>query len=140
MAAGGLMSSESGSPTLDLDDWQALRRHLLNHAPQFARDIAQELGALSRLVTQHLAVEDRILYPTLAQSGNQGVAAMSARYQQEMQGIAFKFINFARQWSDAAHLAKEPEGFRAEANTVLRGVYERIQRENREFYPAIEAL
>jgi hypothetical protein len=85
-------------------------------------------------------VEDRILYPTLAQSGNDGVAAMSARYQDEMKGIAFTFIGFARRWSDAAQLAKEPEGFRAEANTILRGVYERIQRENREFYPTVERL
>lgn len=118
----------------------SLRKLARAGVKEHARDIAQELGALSRLVTQHLAVEDRILYPTLAQSSNQGVAAMSARYQQEMKGIAFKFINFARQWSDAAHLAKEPEGFRAEANMVLRGVYERIQRENREFYPTVERL
>ncbi len=46
------MSSESGSPTLDLDDWQALRRHLLNHAPQFARDIAQDKALLDALGLQ----------------------------------------------------------------------------------------
>ena len=107
---------------------------------EHARDIAKELSALSRLVTQHLAIEDRILYPALAQSGNERIAAMSTRYQEEMKGIAFGFINFARRWSDAAHLAQEPEGFRTEANTVLRGVYERIQRENREFYPTVEKV
>ena len=31
------------------------------------------------------------------------------------------------------------QAFRAEANDVLRRVYERMQRENREFYPRIEA-
>lgn len=118
----------------------ALRSLAREGVKERARDIAQELGALARLVTQHLAVEDRILYPTLAQSGNERIAAMSTRYQEEMKGIAFKFINFARRWSDAAHLTKEPDGFRAEANTVLRGVYERIQRENREFYPSVEQL
>jgi uncharacterized protein YigA (DUF484 family) len=46
------MSSESGSPTLDLDDWQALRRHLLNHASEFARDIAQDKALLDALGLQ----------------------------------------------------------------------------------------
>lgn len=118
----------------------ALRNLAHEGIKERARDIAKELDTLAKLVTQHLAVEDRILYPALAQSGDERVAAMSARYQDEMKGISFNFINFARRWSDAVHLAKEPEGFRDEANTVLRGVYERIRRENREFYPTVEKV
>ena len=39
-----------------------------------------------------------------------------------------------------AQVAREPEQFRAQANTVLKAVYQRMQKENREFYPAIEAM
>lgn len=46
------MGSESGSSTLDLDDWQALRRHLLNHASEFARDLAQDKALLEALGLQ----------------------------------------------------------------------------------------
>lgn len=105
-----------------------------------AVDIARELKALAQVVTQHLAIEDRILYPTLEKSGDARVADMSRRYQDDMQGIASAFIKFAHQWGNATQLARDPEGFRTQANTVLKDIYQRMLRENREFYPAIEAL
>ncbi|MGB6242128.1 MAG: hemerythrin domain-containing protein [Castellaniella sp.] len=105
-----------------------------------AVDLAHELKALSQVVTQHLAIEDRILYPSLERSGDERMAAMSRMYQNDMQGIASAFINFARRWSNATLLMKDPEGFRAEANTVLKSVHTRMVRENHEFYPAIETL
>ncbi|CAM5190414.1 hypothetical protein CDEF62S_03906 [Castellaniella defragrans] len=103
-----------------------------------ALDIAHELKALAQVVTQHLAIEDRILYPLLEKSGDDRMADMSRRYQDDMRGIATAFINFARHWSSATQVAAQPEGFRAEANEVLKAVHERMLRENREFYPAIE--
>jgi iron-sulfur cluster repair protein YtfE (RIC family) len=105
-----------------------------------AADIARELKTLSAVVTAHLAVEDRILYPSLRHSGNEIVAGLAQRYQDDMQGIASAFINFSRHWSDAARLSREAEQFRDEANVVLRDVHARLLRENREFYPAVEAL
>lgn len=105
-----------------------------------AVDIAHELKALAQVVTQHLAIEDRILYPTVERGGDARLANMSRAYQGDMKGIASAFIGFARRWSNATHLVREPEVFRAEANVVLKDVYLRMVRENREFYPAIEAM
>lgn len=105
-----------------------------------AVDIAHELKVLAQVVTQHLAIEDRMLYPSLEQSGNQAIAHMSRSYQEDMKGIASAFINFARHWSNATILTRNPEAFRAQANTVLKNVHDRMLRENREFYPAIEAI
>jgi uncharacterized protein len=34
------MNTETGSPTLDLDDWQAIRRHMVAHADAILRDKA----------------------------------------------------------------------------------------------------
>ena len=117
-----------------------LRR--LSHAgiEDHAVDIAQALKTLAQVVTQHLAIEDRILYPSLEQSGDARMARMGAAYQTDMKGIANAFINFARRWGNATLLSRCPEDFRAEANTVLKHVHARMVRENREFYPAIEAL
>lgn len=117
-----------------------LRRLTREGIEDRAVDIAHELKALSQVVTQHLAIEDRILYPSLERSGDEHLAAMSRTYQNDMQGIASAFITFSRRWSHATQLVHEPEEFRAQANTVLRDVYERMLRENREFYPAVEAL
>ena len=38
------------------------------------------------------------------------------------------------------HDSCDEAGFRADANLVLRQVYERMQRENHDFYPRIEAM
>lgn len=118
----------------------SLRKLAHQGIADYAVDIAHELKALSQVVTQHLAIEDRILYPSLERSGNPEMARMSRHYQNDMQGIASSFINFARRWSSASMLQKNPEGFRAEANTVLKRVHMRMVRENHEFYPSIESM
>ena len=118
----------------------ALRKLAHQGIAEHAVDITDELKSLARVVTQHLAVEDRILYPSLEKSGDNKVARMSASYQADMKGIASGFIRFSRHWTDARQLASQPEVFRNEANIILKQVHERLQRENREFYPAIEAM
>lgn len=118
----------------------ALRKLTHQGIEDHAVDIAHELKALSTVVTSHLAIEDRILYPSIRRSGDANMADMAESYQEDMKGIANAFINFARRWSSATILAKRPDDFRAEANSVLKNVHERMLRENREFYPAIEAL
>jgi len=118
----------------------ALRKLAHQGIVDHAVDIAHELKALSTVITTHLAIEDRILYPSLRRSGNAAMASMAQDYQDDMKGIANAFINFARRWSNTTQLTRNPEQFRDEANTILRDVHARMLRENREFYPAIEAL
>lgn len=105
-----------------------------------ARTIAQQVHELGTVVKLHLAIEDRILYPAAVKAADTRIAAMAETYQQEMKGIANAYIRFTLKWSDAGKVAAEPEGFRVDANTVLKNVYQRMQRENHEFYPAIESM
>lgn len=116
-------------------------RHL-SHAgvSSNAAAIAQRLTEFSSLVNRHLAVENRILYPAVQSSPEPKLANMAKAYQEEMTGIANAYIAFSRRWSAAAALRNDPDGFKQAANTVLRTVYERLQKENREFYPAVEAM
>ena len=51
--------------------------------------------------------------------------------------IASAYDAFARRWNTAESLRTDEKGFRAEANVVLRKVYERMQRRPR-FLPRIE--
>lgn len=102
--------------------------------------IAEQVQGLGTVVKLHLAIEDRILYPAVRQARDARIAAMGESYQQEMKGIANACIRFVAKWSDPGRVTDEPEVFRSEANTVLRNVYQRMQRENREFYPAIEQM
>ncbi len=105
-----------------------------------AHTIAQQIKDLGKVVNLHLAIEDRILYPAVRQAADARIAAMGQAYQEEMKGIANTYIRFTNTWSDPARVAAEPDAFRDAANTVLKMVYQRMQRENREFYPAIESI
>src|SRR5690554_4037375 len=103
-----------------------------------AAEIAKQIKALGSLVTLHLAIEDRILYPSLQQGSDERLAEMGRAYQEDMKGIANGFIAFARKWSVAKTVTEQAEEFRAEANAVLKVLHLRMQKENTEFYPAIE--
>ena len=64
---------------------------------------------------------------------------MGRQYQHEMGPIASAYDAFARRWNTEAALRADAQGFRADANRVLRPGYARRQREDRDFYPRIEA-
>ena len=113
----------------------------LSHAGpvEQAAQIARGIVAISSTIRLHLAVEDRMLYPALRAGSDAELARLGARFQQEMGEIASRFMQFARRWNTAERVAADPDGFRAEANVALRSVYERMRREDREFYPRIAA-
>jgi len=105
-----------------------------------AREIAALVVSMSSLIKLHLTVEDSVLYPALQASNSRKVAKMGQEYQNEMKGIAKAYEVFARKWNTPESVAGDPEGFRADANTVLKTLFVRVQREDSEFYPAIEAV
>lgn len=92
------------------------------------------------LIKFHLAAEEQVLYPRLARSGVPEVEALSTRYQAEMRSLAGAFARFVDQWRVPARLQRDPEGFRGDANTVLKALYERLRREDQELYPAAGQL
>ena len=105
-----------------------------------ATEIARLIVAMSSTIKLHLAVEDRALYPALQRGTDVDLARMGQRYQQEMGSIARAYDSFSRRWNRPESVRRDEGGFRDDANRVLRMVHERMQRENREFYPRIEAL
>jgi hypothetical protein len=117
----------------------ALRRHSISGIAENASEIAGLVVSMSSVIKLHLAVEDRVLYPALRASQNTALAKAGDAYQAEMEAIAASYDNFARKWNTAANVKRHPEHFRTDANTVLKILYQRIQREDRDFYPAVEA-
>ena len=92
------------------------------------------------IIKLHLTVEDTILYPALQSGNNSALAIMGKRFQDEMCGIASAYLEFARTWNNADKVSRNPEGFRSQANKVLKILHDRMKKENTDFYPAIEAL
>lgn len=105
-----------------------------------ARHIAKTVVSMSSVIKLHLAVEDTLLYPALRDSHDSTLAQMGDQFQKEMKTIAANYDDFVRRWNTANNVARDPEGFRRDANRVLKMLHGRIRREDMEFYPGIEAL
>lgn len=123
-----------------LQQVQALRElahaGVATHAPEISRTI---LGMTST-IKLHLAAEDRALYPALQKGHDAELARMGQKLQDEMGSLAETYVGFATHWSKVEHLRSDEQGFKSAANLVLRALHERVQLENRDFYPRIEAL
>jgi hypothetical protein len=104
-----------------------------------AGPISERIIAMSSLIKLHLAVEDTVLYPALQNGKDALLARMGKKYQDEMKNIASAYLGFARRWNTSTTVAQNPEGFRQDANQVLKVLHTRMQKENTEFYPAVEA-
>jgi hemerythrin-like domain-containing protein len=117
----------------------ALRKLAQSGIRENAMAISAQIIKMSALIKLHLAVEDSVLYPALQKGSNAALAGMAKQYQGEMANIASTYINFARRWNTGTTVADDPEGFRQDANQVLKVLHERVQKENTEFYPAVEA-
>ncbi len=105
-----------------------------------AAEIARLLVSISSTIKLHLAGEDRMLYPAAQCAGDAAVARLAQRYQEDMGPLAAEFEAFVRRWNTAQPLREQAETFRREANTVLRLLWERMQREDSEFYPRMKDL
>ena len=123
-----------------LEGIASLRKLALNGVARNAAEIAQGIVAMSATIKLHLAVEDRALYPAVARSADAELARKGREFQEEMDAIAAAYEGFAKRWNNARNLELDERGFRDDANTVLRRVHERMQRENRDLYPRIEAM
>lgn len=116
-----------------------LRHRAREGIAENAVEISKLIIAMSSIIKLHLAVEDKILYPALQELNNSALTKMGNKFQDEMITIASTYIDFAQKWNSANNVAKNPEEFRSEANKVLKLLHDRMQRENIDFYPAIEA-
>ncbi len=122
-----------------IEEIDRLRRLSKDGPVKNAVQLATGVEKLGRIVTQHLAIEDRILYPRLQDGPDETLQQLGQRFQSEMADVASPFIFFSKKWQVAAEIQDDPDGFRQDANTVLRKVYERLREEDRDFYPVVEA-
>lgn len=105
-----------------------------------AQEIATAIVSMSAIIKTHLSAEDQFLYPHIEQDGNSALRQVSSTFQREMTDIVSDYDVFSRRWNIASKLIGNDEAFRRDANTVLRKVFERMQKENKDFYPLVERM
>ena len=121
-----------------LEQIDALRALAREGVRENAERIGEAIVSTASHIKFHLAAEEQVLYPARERSPDERLAAMATRYRTEMEGLSGAFAEFVQRWRVPARLAADPDGFRQDANTVLRALFERLQRENAELYPAAE--
>jgi hemerythrin-like domain-containing protein len=143
------MAMEGGAMNIDrfkqehadvMNSVAVLRELVHTGVNEHAEEIVVQLLAMTGAIKLHLAAEDRVLYPALANASDPLVAQTSRMFQQEMGGLAGTLTAFVSRWNLAAKILQDPQGFRDEANAVFKALYMRVQRENRELYPMAEAI
>lgn len=92
---------------------------------------------LARELIAHLAIEDRLLYPSMLRSRDTATVDLATRFKSELGSLGDAFTTYMTQWSDS-RIAREWEGFRRETRTILDLLAERVARENESLYPLIE--
>lgn len=115
-----------------------MRDHSQTGVAEHANDIAKAIMQLRSKVSLHLATENKVLYPAIYALQDAEVTKLAHDFQDEMDGLAQAFEAFCQRWRHAKALADDPEGFRRDANTVIKALHQRIQRENTHFYPRLE--
>jgi hemerythrin HHE cation binding domain-containing protein len=111
----------------------------LKAEPGDARGLRNLLSALAGKLTVHLAMEDKALYPRLAEAKVESARGLARSFQQEMGGLAQTFANYNQKWQADA-IKGDPGGFARETHAVFAAIGRRIGRENEELYPLADRM
>lgn len=102
--------------------------------------IARHLIMLRYKVKVHLSSEDKILFPVVRNNGNEEETSLLASYEEEMNGLAGVFLEFIERWEFGEQILESPEEFIQQAVAAIEALTKRIDKEERELYPAISVL
>ena len=97
------------------------------------------LRQFDAILTEHLASEDRSLYPDMLASSDRRTAALASRFCEEMGGLTKDYARFAARWTSARALLDDQDTFQRDWTGLQGALAFRIQRENAELYPLADA-
>lgn len=92
------------------------------------------LSILAGKLNFHLALEDKALYPRIADGDDAAARELARKFKTEMGGLGEAFAAYNLKWQVSA-IRSNPGGFSDETRAVFQALTQRIARENRELYP-----
>ncbi|MGV7122471.1 MULTISPECIES: hemerythrin domain-containing protein [unclassified Sphingopyxis] len=108
------------------------------HPPR-ATELAAVRGMLRDTLIRHLKCEDWALYPRLQAKGDPDLIALAETFVHEMGHLAADFAAYDARWT-AEGIEARWSDFCAETTDMLSALAMRIEREDRDLYPAAERL
>ena len=107
--------------------------------PPPAVELFELRAKLARALIGHLKSEDWLLYPRLLESKDPNVAETARLFVEKMGGLAAAFTDYSRQWSAKA-IETDWQAYCQATTEIVTALRTRIEREDRELYPLIEAV
>jgi hemerythrin-like domain-containing protein len=104
------------------------------------KEIRDLLSILSGKLSIHLAMEDKSLYPELLDSPHESIRETARKYVDEMGGISGLFNEYLARWPYGATIQDHPAEFIQETRSIFTILYRRIEREDNELFPLIDAI
>jgi hemerythrin-like domain-containing protein len=108
-----------------------------------AQEAPKVRSLLSRLLAKlkiHLAMEDKNLYPSLLQCGDQKVSGMAKSFMDEMSGIGQAVTEYQMKWSSPMQIQSAPRDFIEHTKGIFQALKDRIDKENNELYVAADTI
>ena len=96
------------------------------------------LVTLGAQLNIHLAYEDAALYPPLLRSADPVIQRKTRQYMEEMGGIKATLRGHLQRWVSTQRVEAAPEAFRTETEALLQALQQRLEAEDRDFYPLLE--
>lgn len=115
---------------------------LLNKEPfsNHIDDITISIRILAGKVREHLALEDREIYPRLMLFGDKDVVAVVTEYKNGVGNILPRFNLYMENWLNKAKIQNNPTDFIKITDEILKALLYRIESEDNELYPLVDKL
>ncbi|HET8901159.1 MAG TPA: hemerythrin domain-containing protein [Holophagaceae bacterium] len=89
---------------------------------------------------EHLAMEDRGIYPRLLAHADEQVRLTAQIYQAEMGSLDRDFDAMAHRWDELARVQESPLAFTREMEAILDRLEQRMEREDHGLYALVDRL
>lgn len=100
--------------------------------------IALHVSSLSGKIKIHLLSEDKYLYPTLLNMGNEDLRMMAGTYQNEMGSLADNFAKFKDMYNTQNKIMQNKFSFESDMNNIIGQIEKRLVKEEGELYKMIK--
>jgi hemerythrin-like domain-containing protein len=108
-------------------------------APCFdANEVRSLVSLLVARLRVHLAIEDRVLYPQLAEHRDPAVRQLAGALAAEVGDLWARVEQYRDSWPSWPAVERRPDAFAEETRQLLERLGERIERENSELYELLE--
>jgi len=112
----------------------------LNDLDNNAVTIAKNISKLAGILKIHLGNEDRYLYPSMINSGNDKLKKKAETYQNEMGDLNQAFMTFKDNYNTRGKLLSNKATAKAEISKIFDIVSKRIEKEDHDLYPLAEKV